>query len=301
MAQAPATPKARRAAHLLRAAFRGISPGSPGLAPSESAALKLRRARAGESWLPPKTVTFLIPLVGPESVGNWSAVTALLERTLNSLLLQTDPNWRAIICCQTQPPLPLSDKITFLPFEDPTPGNDKWRKLAALYGHLAHNADAPGLVMTFDADDRADPTLVHRLLEHPGGALLERGYVYDAGHDRIALARPQTMFAPGAKAFWKLCGSCAALPFDPGQASRAAQWAFLSELSQHEHRMVPYLARLAGQPLHAIAVPLALYMLNHGENFGARRGRVTFKTRFAERFALTDPAVEASVRKFYGL
>lgn len=61
-------------------------------------------------------------------------------------------------------------------------------------------------------------------------------------------------------------------------------------MSQHEHRMFPYLARLAGRPLTALQAPRVLYLLNHGENFGARRGRVSFKTRFVQRFRVTDDA-----------
>jgi hypothetical protein len=38
-----------------------------------------------------------------------------------------------------------------------------------------------------------------------------------------------------------------------------------------------------------------LYVLNHGENFGARRGRVSFKTRFVERFRIEDPDLLAAI------
>lgn len=299
MAQAPATPKLTRARRLL-AAVTGLP--QPGAAlPSERAALALRHARAPERWAAPREVVFAIPLVGPGAVGDWEQVCALLNRTLESFRRQSVATWRAVICCQTRPPLPEDARITHLPFDDPTPGNDKWRKLAALSDHLSARADVPALVMTFDADDLAAPMLVETLLRHPRGALLTHGHVFDAGHERLALARPQSLRQPGAKAFWKLCGSCAALPVDPAQGSAGAQWAFLREMSQHEHRMIPYLAALAGGPLDRIDEPLALYLLNHGENFGARRGRVSFKTRFVQRFALRDMAEIAAQRARYGL
>ena len=98
-----------------------------------------------------------------------------------------------------------------------------------------------------------------------------------------------------------LCGSCAAQPFDPDQPSRAAQFAYLRAMAAHEHRMIPHLAALARHDLAPLDGAEVLYLLNHGENFGARRGRVSFKTRFAERFEIRDAAVSAKLRSTYGL
>jgi hypothetical protein len=303
MTQAPAVPKSRRLLHRLRARILGPDPGYPGLAASEQAALALARARRGEVWAAPDHVTFLIPLVGRETVGDWDRVTGLLAATLESLQAQSDKRWRAVICCQDAPALPADPRITHLPFRDPLDdgGNDKWRKLAALYAHLETIAATPGLAMTFDADDRAGPDLVAALLARPVGALITEGLVYDAAADRLAQARPQSLARPGAKAFWKLCGSCAAQPFDPGQPSHAAQFAYLREMAAHEHRMIPHLAALARHRLAPLGGQEVLYLLNHGENFGARRGRVSFKTRFAERFEIRDDALTARLRALYRL
>ena len=95
-----------------------------------------------------------------------------------------------------------------------------------------------------------------------------------------------------------LCGSCAALYHDPKEP---ASTAFLAEMTQHEHRMFPYLARLAGQPLVPLSRPSVLYMLNHGENFGARRGRVGYKTRFVQKYRITDAATLAAIRSDFDL
>ena len=113
------------------------------------------------------------------------------------------------------------------------------------------------------------------------GHLVVKGYVKDIQNDDVALAQ-NTL---SSKPFWKLCGSCAAFRYDTYDATFAKA---LGAILQHEHRMFPYLAKLAGRPLHAFARPMALYLLNHGDNFGARRGRVGFKTRFVQRFKLTD-------------
>lgn len=288
MAQAPATPKWHRLA--LRFAVRFgrddlIDRLTP--VPSEAAALTLRAALGTRVPALRKKVVFLIPLVGPNQVGDWEAVCTRLGATLQCLLEQDDPHWEAVICCQTRPPLPDDPRFQFLPFKDPTPGNDKWRKLAALYNHLPRMATGPAYVMSFDADDLLRQGVVKEMLRRqaPGGYLVEAGYVMDDASGVIALADSPSLRQPLRKPFWKLCGSCAALAHDPDVPQSLS---FLEAMTQHEHRMFPYLAALAGRSLSPLSRPSVLYVLNHGENFGARRGRVSFKTRFVERFRIDD-------------
>ncbi|MHA6344093.1 hypothetical protein [Roseivivax sp. CAU 1761] len=298
MAQAPATPKPRRALRRLLAALGGPAAARRAgpLAPSEEAALRLRAARAGHPAPTPREVTFLVPLVSPRDVGDWQAVTGRLAATLESFRAQDDSRWRAVICCQEAPPLPADDRIRHLPFDDPTPGNDKWRKLAALCADHGARAETPGYVMSFDADDLLRQGTVAEMLGRaaPGGYLAETGFVRDAGTGAIALAGPPRPGMPLRKPFWKLCGSCAALAHDPGLPESAA---FLAAMTQHEHRMFPYLAALAGQRLTPLERPSVLYELNHGENFGARRGRVGFKARFVERFRIDAPETLAAIAR----
>jgi hypothetical protein len=287
MAQAPATPKLRRA--LIRAAASlGHRPnGLRDLQPSERAALSLRDARARRPAPKAEQAVFLVPLVGPAQVGDWSAVTARLQATLRGFLDQTDGRWTALVCCQDRPPLPDDPRIRFVPFADPAPGNDKWRKLGVLCDALADVVDTPAYVMSFDADDLAHRGLVAEMLSRgeQGGYLVEQGYVMDDATGQVALADRPGARTPLRKPFWKLCGSCAALHHDPALPESAA---FLREMTAHEHRMFPYLAGLAGLRLRRLGKPRVLYVLNHGENFGARRGRVGFKTRFVARFAIGD-------------
>lgn len=295
MAQAPATPKLHRAALRLAVALgregwiERLTP-----APSEAAALGLRDALA--SRVPPlrKRVVFLIPLVGPAQVGDWAGVVARLRATLDCMIAQDDPHWQAVICCQERPDLPDDPRITYLPFDDPEPGNDKWRKLSALTTHLDRMALPPCYVMSFDADDLLRQGSVGEMLRRqaPGGYLVESGYVMDDATGVIALADAPGPQQPLRKPFWKLCGSCAAVAHDPDlpQSGR-----FLQAMTQHEHRMFPYLAALAGRRLAPLSRPSVLYVLNHGENFGARRGRVGFKTRFVERFRIDDTEELAAI------
>ncbi|RBI86958.1 hypothetical protein DRV85_02205 [Rhodosalinus halophilus] len=294
MTQAPATPKLRRAATLARASL-GLPAPAP-LAASETAALRLR-AR-GPARAAPEGVVFLIPFVGRHHVGDWDAVTGRLAATVESLRRQSDPRWRALICGQDRPDLPEDARVTFLPFKTPVEGNDKWAKLDMLARALPHAGLGAGYVMSFDADDLAHPALVPEMLarEVAGGWLAAEGYVRDAATGAVARAAPPTPAAPLRKPFWKLCGSCAALRFDLAQEPETT--AFLAAMTAHEHRMFPYLAALAGRRLSRLPRPLVLYELNHGENFGLRRGRVGFKTRFVARFAVGAAEREAVARAF---
>lgn len=291
MAQVPATPKPARLRRLVTAARLGpeaLLQRDPGLQPSERAALALRPHTARAA---PEVVVFLIPLVGRHHVGDWEGTCDRLNATLAGLMRQTEGTWQAVICGQDRPEaLPEDPRISFLPFTAEVKGNDKWRKLAQLCDHLPALGMPAGYAMTFDADDLAHPELVAEMMARkaPGGYLAQTGYILDHRADALALAAPRSLSQPLRKPFWKLCGSCAALRFD--LANGQPEIDFLREMSQHEHRMFPYLARLAGRPLTALQAPRVLYLLNHGENFGARRGRVSFKTRFVQRFRVTDDA-----------
>lgn len=295
MAQAPATPKLKRAALLAAAALspalaRRLSP-----APSEQAALDLRDTAQASPRATATRVIFLVPLVGPHDVGDWQAVTERLSQTLESFRRQSG-DWQAVICCQERPPLPEDDRLHWLPFDDPTPGNDKWRKLAALCDHLPEMGPEPAYVMSFDADDLLrDGTVAEMLDRQSPGYLVETGYVMDHATRGVALAGPRRLTQPLRKPFWKLCGSCAAVHHDPAQPEGRR---FLRAMTAHEHRMFPYLARLAGRRLSELRRPSVLYVLNHGENFGARRGRVGFKTRFVARYALEPQEWKAAAKDF---
>lgn len=303
MAQIPATPKTRRWALSLWARLIGPErlAKTANLQASEQAALALR---AKGPAAPPQdpTLTFLIPLVGKHHVKDWAGVSQRLAATLSSFTHQDASNWRVLICGQDRPDLPdalIQDaRITILPFTTPVEGNDKWAKLRVLCEALPEHVQSDGYVMPFDADDLLAPGQIRAILRSGsvGGSLVSTGYVMDQENSRIALAGPPTLAMPRRKPFWKLCGSCAALRYRPQDGT-----AFIMELTQHEHRMFPYLAALAGRSLRPLADPAALYVLNHGDNFGARRGRVSSKTRFVERYALTDPKQIADIRAGFRL
>jgi len=291
MAQVPATPKAKRLLILTTRALFGTRTTRRlfNLQKSEQLALSL-----GDLPRPtekPTCVTFLIPLVKAADVQDWDAVQTRLNQTLSSLQVQSNPNWQVFIACQNRPTLPDDPRIHHLPFTQSGQGNDKWEKLGALAKTLQSKDLPAGYVMSFDADDLLASDAVETMLSPPAptGHLIVKGYVKDVSTGDTALAQNAFRCRP----FWKLCGSCAAFRYDNYSPQFADAYA---AILQHEHRMFPYLAKLARRPLQPFKRPMALYLLNHGDNFGARRGRVGFKTRFVQRFKILDKTMLEDVQ-----
>lgn len=297
MAQVPATPKPRRLLNRLAASLLGPRWTHDNLAMqwSEQAALERRaHARPGPAEHP--AVVFLTPLVGRHHVGNWKDVEARLADTVASWRAQTSGRWQAVICGQDRPDsIAFDDQVRFLPFTRAFDGNDKWAKLDQLCRALPELGTSSGYAMPFDADDLLAPGAVAEMVRRKasGGYLVTRGWVMDAQSREIGLCAPQTLMQPGRKAFWKMCGSCAAFRFDLGRDRQDGD--YLAALTSHEHRMFPYLARLAARPLTPLNQEAVLYIVNHGENFGTRRGRIDFKTRYVRRFRVTDDATLARI------
>ncbi len=290
MQQAPATPKIKRWRNLGLARL-GIlkADQNASLQPSERLALMVRgEKRARQSTA--SQVVFLLPLVRRKQVSDWSLVEDNLLKTLMSFVNQSDPNWIAIICGQDRPSLPNDERIQFLPFDQPITGNDKWAKLAKLVEYFPKLARPSGYVMTFDADDLAHRDLVKQYLsiQHPNGYLIEQGIVHDIAAGLYGQAGRPNLLNPLRKPFWKLCGSCAAFRYDPNEPKLLHR--LITEITQHEHRMFPYLAKLAGRSLCSLQNTMIMYEFNHGQNFGLRRNRGSFKSRFIKRYRINDPS-----------
>ncbi|NDR58927.1 hypothetical protein [Aliiruegeria sabulilitoris] len=297
MSQVPATPKPRRV--LIQAAAATLGPRwtYEKLATqwSEQEALE-RRAHSRPGPVQNPAVVFLTPLVGRHHVDDWCKIEERLADTVESFRRQSSNRWQAVICGQDRPEgICFDEQVRFLPFTKPFEGNDKWAKLEALFRALPDLGVASGYAMPFDADDMLAPGAVAEMIERKqrGGYLVTRGWVLDAQSREIGLCAPQTLLHPGRKAFWKMCGSCAAFRFDFSRDQRDAE--YLAAVTSHEHRMFPYLASLAGRRLSPLQQEAVLYVVNHGENFGKRRGRVGFKTRYVKRFPVTDPGTLARI------
>lgn len=108
-------------------------------------------------------VRFIVPLISRSKARDWSVVCRNLARTVASLRRQTDPNWRATICCQTRPDgIDWDERVRFLrfPFMKRTDASDKNAKLRHLLRETARQDRADGYPFFLDADDILHPRLV---------------------------------------------------------------------------------------------------------------------------------------------
>ena len=104
--------------------------------------LELRDTRDPKEWLArnplaspsPRSeiyVQFMTPLIGRDKARNWDTVCRWVQLTAESLLRQTDPTWKWVICGQDRPDtLPDDPRINFLLMSTPSGGaiNDNNRK-----------------------------------------------------------------------------------------------------------------------------------------------------------------------------
>lgn len=259
--------------------------GSLSLNPAETAAHALRIAPKKDVTTAPMT-TFLIPLVGKHQVNAWSVVDTAFSICAQALIHQSDPNWRALVCSQDRPSAcDLDPRIQFVPFDQIPDGHDKIPKLETLTKHALETDLQPGFVMLLDGDDLLHVDFVNILNKRDEqGLLVSKGLILNSGNGDLCETRHKSLSSPLQKPFWKFCGSCTAFPVGraPGH-----ECSFIQALCQHEHRLYPHLAKMAGIALYEHHDPLAIYVINHGENFETRRGRGGFKQRFARRFAMT--------------
>lgn len=135
----------------------------------------------GTSAVP--SFVFGISLAATSAVADWDLTTALLGRTLRSVLNQSDPRWRAVIVGHDRPGLPELDdpRVTFVvadiepPTEPKHRRKDKMRKRRLAARFLRDLGG--GYFCPLDADD-----LVHRdLVKHVRSDDNRRGYTVESG------------------------------------------------------------------------------------------------------------------------
>ena len=142
-------------------------------------------------------LTFIVPLQAPQASKNWSLVSALARRCLQSVLQQTNPRFRVILVCNKAPShLAEHPQLEVLERDFPLPGpipesrmSDKWFKVRA--GLVAARRYAPCHTMIVDADDCVSSRLARHVAEHPddSGWFFGSGYMHDEG-SRLIYLRP---------------------------------------------------------------------------------------------------------------
>jgi len=243
--------------------------------------------------LPP--FVFAISVASQRSVSDWPRTVELLDRTLHSVVAQSDPRWTAIVCGHERPDLEILDdpRIIFItcPKAPPTKSTgfraDKNAKRRIIVGHA--RGLGGGYLYPLDADD-----LVHRdVVAHALVDNNRRGYVATSGYAED-FAEGRLAPVPGAwtLAFDRVCGSAIVLYFERDDLPRWPSQTEPTYFDLFSHHA--YWAGTAEEyrgPLDPMPFPGGVYVLNTGQNlsFGLQRAnhRTTNILDAIDRHAVT--------------
>lgn len=278
------------------------------------------------------TVIFSIPLISRENARDWSQACANLKQTVDTLRRQTNPNWKAVICCQSQPDgITFDDQVQYLPFQEQVEGNDnhKKRRTITRYCNETHSGDV--YLFKLDADDFVHPALVDHMIKtrDPQGYLIDRGYMFDTASHRIAplnrapteairaqegplglaliprrlndlfrraTGRNLAKFPPRLskmRSFGSACGSCVAWRYRCGGFDH--QNVTMPEV---DHRLVLPANEDGLMHLHPVPFNALVYVVGHGENIQEQKGRLPYKIRYIDEFALPQPEAQQVLAEF---
>ncbi|MBO1050754.1 MAG: glycosyltransferase family 2 protein [Dolichospermum sp. DET73] len=139
-------------------------------------------------------LTFIIPLKSPEVSKDWSVVSQLCCRTLQSILKQSCPELKIILVCNCPPdnyPKDSRLEIVVDTFSIPQNYSEIFldQKLKIKRGMIACKGFSQGYVMRMDADDFIHSELVAFVKQNFGknGWYFPQGYVYQKGSRWIYL------------------------------------------------------------------------------------------------------------------
>ncbi|WP_147125478.1 hypothetical protein [Shimia ponticola] len=265
---------------------------------SEPERIALRNRTRKTGWTTSPKVIFATAVIGKAKARDWKRVNSLLAATAVSVLNQTDPHWIWLVTGQDMPDLPDDPRVFWVPWNKSMEGHDQSPKMVDLVDQFPELNIPEGILVPLDGDDLISKHLVADMRAlPPSGALFEKGYMYDAETRQVALTDRPGLGDLRNRPLYKNCGTCIALPYQPGSADievlRAIMWL--------SHRHFAWYARLYGLSLPPAKRPLAVYMLGHGQNALLRRGRGGFKRRFIERRAITDPDERARIAEEFAL
>ena len=230
---------------------------------------------------PTNLFVFAIPLMPRQRAGDWHRVLGNLRATLRSVLNQTDPNFLVIIATSDSIDLPeLRDpRIQILPVpqnnaveleadSQPSSMRDKLYKQGVLATHA--NALGAGYLMQTDADDLVSNRLVAfvRVNPHPAGYAIRQGYAMDQASAKILPCPSKAIQVDG---FDTYCGTSIILTLGAAANPNAYGPDFVAGMNHHVIRST---MMKSGHPLLDIEAPMAVYLLNTGENITRLAGNM---------------------------
>lgn len=252
----------------------------------------------------PLPFTFGIALVPRAHARDWSLIETLLDLTLTSVLAQTDPHFRVLICGHDRPRTRMDGdpRFSFIPADWPVqetgPHNDdSGRKKHALNDHVLHRGG--GLFMLLDADDWIERSTVAaaRSIIDDGvvGGLIETGLITDFQTLRTAsLPHPEVF----AGEFHRLCGTSTVALLRPNDPDPLRRDPFGTLRSHHrwieaarEHEV-----KLARLPVSAN------YLINTSENHSDIHGpHRTWRIELAAAVNAHGRDLDDAVASMFGL
>ncbi|MGM8850552.1 glycosyltransferase family A protein [Salinicola halophyticus] len=239
---------------------------------------------------------FGIPLRSRQASFDWPLVCRNLERTLLSLKHQTCGDFGILVACHEIPDVDTFDlDIEFIvaDFDPPPavddegrPGNDKPKKKRMVGLAMKARMADDGYYLQLDADDLIHPDLVNFTLadDNRRGYLIERGYMFDCCTGQFGQMDQE--HSP----FWRHCGSCAVVYFTKADMPDHLMdnRCYFNQFKRH--REYVDIAAARGQPLVPYPEPMAIYLINHGENdISMYRGKKGVKSEYVRRSLVEDP------------
>ncbi|WP_162617909.1 hypothetical protein [Salinicola halophilus] len=258
---------------------------------------------SSSSWDSPPFF-FGIPLRAKATALDWTCVCHNFAKTLDSLSRQTCQSFRVLVSCHDIPNVDTRGlDIRFIKAGFPVPiddngrtRSDKHKKKHRLGIELANEMENDAYFMPLDADDLVHPRLVETVLgdDNRRGYLLEKGYIYNAATGQCRACDPQT------HPFWRYCGSCAVIHFTPDDLPQ-----YKGDSSRYYSRFLNHkdyadVARDAGRALMPFDEPMAVYVIDHGENdWTVYRQQKDGKSNYVARAPIRDKARLNALRETF--
>jgi hypothetical protein len=220
-------------------------------------------------------LAFIVPLQSSQASKNWQHVCRLVQRTLNSILNQTQPDFRVFLVCNEAPPgLPKHSQLCVVQCNlmAPPVGKgrmaDKWLKVHI--GLVAARSLTPCHFMVVDADDLVSNRLAAHCAKYPEniGWYFDCGWMHDEGSRLAFRFRRQ---------FYLTCGTSSIVRMarvDLPQDERAG--AETCVILRSGHTQIRANMEALGRPLKSLPFIGSVYILGTGENdssFSLRRWR----------------------------
>lgn len=209
-------------------------------------------------------LVFIIPVKSARVSSDWEFFSKLVDRTVKSVLNQTDKDFKIIMVCHEVPAIENLDKIDVIPVNIALPQlidgdvnhnnaqkeNDKTSKIKVGFEHAKQYN--PDFVMVVDSDDCISSKIAgfaNASKDHSPGWFVSKGYNYKEG-SKIIFKKNRT--------FNFMCGTCVIIKPDYFMDMIIPDpWVHYA----HEKTIMN-----DGKELKALPFPAAIYSIANGEN-----------------------------------